>query len=568
MSIVASATERAKSEEPLSLTIQSLPDIPPLTVEVARAAFPDGNRYMKMRDELGVFYADEDFSACYAVRGQPGIAPWRLSLVLLFQFVEGLSDEQAVQAVASRIDWKYALSLDLKETGFDGSVLSEFRSRLLEHEREGLLLDRMLERFQEAGYLKARGSQRTDSTHVLAAVRAVNRLVLVGETLRAALNEVATEAGEWLKPQIQPGWLERYERRFDDYRLPKGQEERQALAAEIGADGRHLLQAIFTAEYASTLSALPSVRILHRIWWQQYQAVEGGQAMRWRSEKELPPSAQRLHSPYDTDARYGSKRTTAWLGYKAHLTETCDEDTPHVIIHVLTTPATTPDFDAPPQIYADLAEKNLLPAEHLLDAGYVDAGLLVESQAQHQVTVIGPVAQDHCWQALTPDAFPLARFVIDWQAQQVTCPQGHPSQKWSQTHDKHDNPIINIRFSPTACAACHVRQQCTRAEEGPRHLTLRPQPQHEALQALRSFQTTPEFKALYDDRSGIEGTISQAVRCNELRRSRYLGLPKTHLHHLLSAAALNLCRVIAWLSGHLPALTRTSSFARLALAGT
>jgi len=551
----------------MSLSLQTLPEIPVLTVEVARAAFPEGNRYMKMRDELGVFYQDEDYRACYAIRGQPGIAPWRLSLLLLFQFVEGLSDEQTVQAVASRIDWKYALSLDLKASGFDASVLSEFRSRIIAHECEALLLDRMLERFQQAGYLKARGSQRTDSTHVLAAVRAVNRMVLVGETMRAALNELATEAGDWLKPQIQAGWLERYERRFDDYRLPKGAEERRALAEEIGVDGRHLLQSIFQADCARALLALPAVRILHQTWLQQYHAVEEGQAMRWRDEKDLPPSAQRLHSPYDTDARYGSKRTTNWLGYKAHLTETCDEQHPHLITHVLTTPATTPDFDAPAQIYAALTQKQLLPAEHLLDAGYVDGGLLVESQTQHQVTVIGPVAQDHCWQALIPDALPLARFVIDWQAKRVTCPQGHPSQKWSQTHDKHDNPIINIRFSPTACAACPVRQQCTHSQNGPRHLTLRPQPQHEALQAMRSFQTTAEFKSRYDARAGIEGTISQAVRCNELRRSRYIGLPKTHLQHILSAAALNLCRVVDWLTGHLRSPTRTSAFARLALAG-
>jgi transposase len=136
----------------------------------------------------------------------------------------------------------------------------------------------------------------------------------------------------------------------------------------------------------------------------------------------------------------------------------------------------------------------------------IHPGLLVESQTHHQVTVIGPVAQDHCWQTLTPDAFPLSRFVIDWQTKRVTCPQGHPSQKWSQTHDKHDNPIINIRFSPTACAACPVRQQCTHSQEAPRHLTLRPQPQHEALQTMRSFQTTPQFKSRYDI---LHITISQ-----------------------------------------------------------
>lgn len=550
----------------MSLQIEVIPAVPEETALVARAAFPKGNRYLKMRDELGVFYEDEDFAGCFSTRGQPGEAPWRLALILVMQFVEGLSDEQAAQAVAGRIDWKYALSLELTDAGFDASVLSEFRDRLLAGQAEAQLLDRMLVRFGEAGYVKARGRQRTDSTHVLAAVRAINRLVCVGESLRLALNTLATVAPAWLKPHLSKTWVERYERRFDEYRLPKESKERQALAEQIGADGYALLQALFAAPQAADLCALPAIRIFHQVWLQQYQPGEQATDAHWRQETEIPPSAKRIHSPYDAEARYGAKRNTSWLGYKVHFTESCDEETPHLITQVLTTPATTPDFDAPPLIYADLAQKQLLPAEHLLDAGYVDAGLLVASQTDHQVRVIGPVPPDHSWQAQTPDALPLARFAIDWDAKRVTCPQGHLSQKWSQTHDHHHNPIINIRFAETHCITCPLRQQCTRSPTGPRHLTLRPQAQHDALQALRSFQTTPTFQALYADRAGIEGTLSLAVRVHDLRRSRYLGQAKTHLHHLLSAAALNLCRTIDWLNQRVRATTRTASFVRLALA--
>lgn len=550
----------------MSLQVQALPDVPTMTAEIARAAFPQGNRYLQMRDELGVIYSDLDFASCFATRGQPGETPWRLALILVFQYVEGLSDEQAVQAMAGRLDWKYALSLELTATGFDASVLSEFRNRLIENKAEAQLLDRMLVRFGEAGYVKARGRQRTDSTHVLAAVRAVNRLVCVGETLRQVLNTLATVAPAWLKPHLDRTWVERYERRFDEYRLPKEAKERQAVAEQIGADGYTLLQALFAAPQSAELCALPAVRIFHQVWLQQYRLGEEPTTAHWRGEQEIPPSAQRIHSPYDAEARYSTKRNLGWLGYKVHLTESCDDETPHLITQVLTTPATTPDFDAPPLIYADLAAKQLLPDEHLLDAGYVDAGLLVSSQTDHQVTVIGPVAPDHCWQALTPDALPLARFTIDWDAKRVTCPQGYLSQKWSQTHDHHDNPIINIRFAPTHCVACPLRQQCTRSPTGPRHLTLRPQAQHEALQARRTFQTTPAFQERYDDRAGIEGTLSQSVRSHELRRSRYLGLAKTHLHHLLSAVSLNLCRAVDWLNDRVRATTRTPAFVRLALA--
>lgn len=137
---------------------------------------------MKMRDELGTFYEDEDFKGLFPQRGQPGESPWRLALVMVMQYAEGMSDRQAAEAVRARIDWKYALGLELDDPGFDHSVLSEFRDRLLKESAQEMLLDKMLARFQAKGYLKARGQQRTDSTHVLAAVRQLNRLELVGET--------------------------------------------------------------------------------------------------------------------------------------------------------------------------------------------------------------------------------------------------------------------------------------------------------------------------------------------------------------------------------------------------
>lgn len=178
----------------MSLQPQLIPPVPQQTVEVAKRAFRRGNRYMIMRDQLGEFYQDTDFAHLFAVRGRPGEAPWQLALVLVFQFAEGLSDEQAAEAVRSRIDWKYALSLELEDSGFDASVLSEFRSRLVAGQAETLLLDKMLEHFKAAGYIKLRGRQRTDSTHVLAAVRELNRLVFVGESLRHALNVLAVSA--------------------------------------------------------------------------------------------------------------------------------------------------------------------------------------------------------------------------------------------------------------------------------------------------------------------------------------------------------------------------------------
>jgi transposase len=170
----------------MSLKPQTIPPVPDNTATVARAAFPKGNAVLRLRDQLGTIYQDELFAALYPERGQPAAAPWRLALVSVLQFLEDLPDRQAADAVRGRIDWKYALSLDLTDPGFDYSVLSEFRGRLVEGEQETLLLDTLLVRLKEAGLMKSGGRQRTDSTHVLAAIRGLNRLETIGETLRAA----------------------------------------------------------------------------------------------------------------------------------------------------------------------------------------------------------------------------------------------------------------------------------------------------------------------------------------------------------------------------------------------
>jgi transposase len=288
--------------------------------------------------------------------------------------------------------------------------------------------------------------------------------------------------------------------------------------------------------------------------------------MRWRAVADRPPAAKTINTPYDVDARYSVKRTTTWTGYKVHLTETCDEETPHLITQVHTSPATTPDGHILPAIHAALAEKELLPDEHLVYAGYVDSEVVVTSQTEHQVQVVGPVSVDNSWQAREGIGFTVACFSIDWEARRVRCPRGTGSLKWSETHDQHGQPVINIRFDAVACAACPDRAQCTRSARGAREMTLRPRAQHEALQAARQDQQTPEFKARYEDRAGIEGTLSQGLRVADLRRSRYLGLAKTHLHHVLVAAAINLRRIGDWFADHPRAKTRTAPFVLLARA--
>jgi transposase len=540
----------------MSLRPEPFEAVPVETARVAQAAFPRGNVYMRMRDELGRLYTDEEFAALFAVRGQPAEAPWRLALVSIMQFLEGLSDRQAADAVRSRIDWKYALGLALDD--FDASVLSEFRTRLVSGQAEAQLLEKLLTVFKAKGWLKARGRQRTDATHVLAAVRTLSFLVTVGETLRFALNQLAEAAPEWLGPHLQSEWRDRYGHRLEESRLPKANAERQALAETIGRDGVQLLAALATAPEA--VRQHPAVAVLHQVWAQQFEISPEG--VRWRRVEEMPPAAELINSPYDDETRVGKKRETVWSGTKVHLTEVCDDDQPHLITHVLTTPATTNDCLVPGQIHADLARQDLLPAEHLLDAGYVEGQLIATGRDTYGLDIIGPAPSSPSWQAKAQNGFDVSCFSIDWERKRVTCPAGQTNVKWSETHDWHDKPVIQIRFPEPACRACPQHSQCTKSA-GSRYLTLRPRASHEALQAARQRQKTPEFKARYARRAGIEGTFTQAERLCGLRRSRYIGLAKTHLQHVFTALALNLRRLFAWLDGVPLAKTRVAPFVRL-----
>jgi transposase len=521
--------------------------VPAGTAQVARAAFPKGCLAMRIRDALGELFEDVEFAGLFAVRGRPAVSPARLALVLVLQFAEGLSDRQAADAVRGRIDWKYALGLELTDTGFDASVLSEFRARLVTGAAAEQLLHRMLDRLRERGLLVRGGRQRTDATHVLAAVRELNRLELVTETLRAALEALATAAPRWLQEVVPDQWYERYGQRARDWRLPKAEAARAALAVTVGTDGFALLEAVYAAEAPGWLRQVPAVQTLRLLWIQQYYRDRNG--LRWRGKGELPPGALAIGSPYDTQARYGIKRGMGWRGYKAHFTETCEPDRPHLIVHVATTVAATADVDTVAARHTDLASADLLPDEHLVDAGYVSVDHILAARADHNVDLIGPLPPDSGWQARGEGGFDLSRFRIDWDRKQVTCPNGKTSRNWHDSRSRQGLPIVQVSFRGPDCTPCPDRARCTRSPTSARGLTFRPRVQYEAQRLLRAEQATDAWQERYGHRSGVEGTIAQASRRGDLHHARYRGLAKTHLQHVLTALALNLVRFDAWLTG-------------------
>jgi transposase len=534
--------------------------LPEDTARVARAAFPKGNAYLRVSDALGPIYSTPQFADLFPTEGQPAVAPAQLALATIFQFAEGLADRQAADAVRGRIDWKYALCLPLEDQGFDASVLSEFRARLRAGAAETPHFDTLLGVLREQGLVNARGRQRTDSTHVLAAIQVLNRLELVGEALRQALNSLATVAPDWLQSWVPAGWFDRYVHRFSEYRLPDGLAARTTLAEQIGADGRRLLAAVYAADAPAWLREVPAMETLRRAWVQQFHA---GEPLRWRDAKDLPPAAVLISTPYDPEARFSRKRSTSWTGYQVHLTETCDDDQPHLLTDVMTTPATTADNTTTATIQAQLAKRDLLPRTHFVDTGYVTADHLVTSETAHGCTLFGPIHEDYSWQARAKTGFAQADFALDWAAGQATCPQGKTSLDWKPTKDTAGHAVVRIRFAPADCDRCPVRSQCV-ASTRARMLLIRPQPHYDALNAARQRQHTPEFKTLYRCRAGIEGTVSQGVSLGDLRRTRYIGEAKTRLLHLLIGAALNFVRAAAWLAERPRAPTRISAFARLA----
>jgi transposase len=558
-----------------------------------------------IRDRLGEWLKDEDFAAAFGVRGRPGWSPSRLALVTVLQRAENLTDRNAADAVRARIDWKYLLGLPLDDPGFDHTVLSEFRDRVAQAGLEQVVLDALLGRLVSERLIKAGGKQRTDSTHVVAAVAALNRLELAGESVRAALEALAAAHPAWLEQRVCAGdFTRRYGTPVTSWRPPSSQARRDELAVAYARDGYALLGAVYGKTAPGWLRELPAVDVLRRVLLQNYTRTitTGGREVIRRREKEpegdgLPPGHARIASPYDTDARWAAKRDIFWLGYKLHITETCDDPPPctcrpaaatdpcgagsaaaggrehardcanlvfpNLITHVATTDATVTDNQMTGVIHDDLAERNLAPGQQYLDSGYLSAEAVVRAARSHGIALIGPLLADTSAQARA-GGYTQQAFTIDWDRNQATCPEGAVSSTWAPMRTRDGKDAISVRFAAATCRACPARDKCTTAVRTGRQLFLRPREIHQALAAARAAEGGISFQAGYARRAGIEGTMHQAAS-HGARRARYRGLPKTRLDHLYMACALNLLRLQAYWTSTPLDRRRTSHLARLEL---
>jgi transposase len=545
-----------------------------------------------IRDRLGEWLHDEDFAAAFGIRGRPGWSPSRLALVTVLQRAENLPDRQAAEAARTRIDWQYLLGLPIDDPGFDHTVLAEFRTRVADAGLEQVTLDALLERLVSERLVKAGGKQRTDSTHVIAAVAALNRLELAGESVRAALEALAAAHPAWLEQRVcVPDFARRYGTPMTSWRPPASQARRDELAIAYARDGYALLEAVGDSAAPAWLREIPAVDVLRRVLLQNYTRTitEDGREVIRRREKEpdgdgLPPGHIRIASPYDTDARWGVKREEFWLGYKLHITETCDDPPactcrdhdeaghqrgcarlthPNLITHVATTDATVTDNQMTSVIDDDLAGRNLAPGRQYLDSGYLSAEIVVTAARDHGIALIGPLLADTSAQARAGTGYARADFTTDYDTSTVICPQGKTSASWTPCAQRGKDAIV-VTFSSGDCGPCPARSLCTTSGKNRRQLTVLPRELAQAQAAARTAETTIPFQADYARRAGVEGTMHQAAG-HGARRARYRGLPKTRLDHLYMACALNLLRLEAYWTGTPLDRRRTSHLARLEL---
>lgn len=414
----------------------------------------------------------------------------------------------------SRIDWKYLLGLALQGPGVAGSVLAEMGSRIVAGGRAERLLDELLRQCKKRHWIKAGSQQRTDSTQVLAASRVLNRLEMVGGILRQALELLSQGIPTWRQAQLSKGWQRRYGRCLEQYRRP-GQK-----AEPSGADGLWLLNRLDQEKMlTSTLSgaARAALAVLRQVWLQQYQVEDD--VVRWRPAGQLPPASLLIEFSYDAEARFGQKRELTWMGYRVHLSESCEETEPHLLTQVKTTIAPTADRRMTDEIQAALVAKGFTPASHLLDAGDVDAATWVKSQSEYGIQIVGQVKRDTSPQAQAE--FAAADFTPDWNKQQARCPQGHTRRLWRQgpaVGGVETVPgTLTVRFAKTDCDPCPQRTLCTSARQG-RSLPIRPKPNRPLVWPKlpqNSKQPTTCAPALKAQSRKPSGALTSALRVIE-----------------------------------------------------
>lgn len=507
-------------------------EIPEDTRQIGQRLFRESNVYRQIGERLGeLFPGDEEFAQMYDPEGRGAEPPLLMAMVTVFQMLERVPDRMAAELVVSRMDWKYALHLPLGYAGFHFTDLLAFRNRLIEHGQERLLFDNFLTKLQDLGLIKRRGKIRTDSTHVLGVVERLGRMELVCESVRVAVLAVQESDPAWSEKQLPGAFLESYASRQDEYGLSEAQVQAKLMRA--GKDGFWLLH-MLEQNGSEQLQRLAEVEILRQVLAQQFP-----------DGPDSPPPSQRpagkqvIESPHEPEARFGKKRDMKWKGYKAQVTETCDDQLPHVIVDLEPDGAADHDSQALPAIQQRMAERGIRPVEQYVDQGYISGEHIFNSQ-QAGITLMGKALADTHPQR----PFHQEHFHIDEAAQQAICPAGQASISWKATQQANwPASRVVIRFSGTVCRDCEFFNRCT---VNPKGRSLELHPFREVLAQRRMEAQQEDFRQKLHIRAGIEATISELTRQYGLRYCRYRGKVKLGLQAYFTAIAANLKRLARW----------------------
>jgi transposase len=529
----------------MCLKIRSPWPMPEETGRIGAMLLDEKSPYRLIGDKVFVKLSEEEYADLYSTEGRPGISPAILAFVTVFQFMEKLPDRQAAELLRMRLDWKYALHLPLEYGGFDFSVLSEFRDRLIAGKAEGRVFERLVEQIRAMGLIKARGKQRTDSIAMLTKVRRLSRLELVVETLRLAVGAAVKMEPEWSQKILPPIWEDKYGERFVMQRY--SEKEWKEYETNIGNDGQWFIKRLGEGDAPAELKDLADVEILKTVWAQQFRE-EAGQ-MVYQDLKKYDGRTQ-IQTPHDPEARYSKKRHSEWVGDKVQVTETEDAGYPHIITDIVGTGSNQTDYEELPAIQERLEKRKCKPSEHYVDAGYLSGPNLANSREQN-IDLIGPLPPVVTPQDRIPNGLTQAYFQVDPVGQIVTCPQGHAVANPTPTGN-----TLSFHFPKNVCASCVLRPRCCTGKGG---RTIGISSHYEMVQAARSRQKTETFKKDYHKhRSGVEGSLSALVRGNGMRVGRYTGQRKRNLQAVFTGCAANLKHTAHWLVGERPQVRQKS----------
>lgn len=509
--------------------------IPESIRQAGEVLLPQNHPCRFLGEHIQEFLTEDDFATLYSTAGRPGVSPIVLAIVTILQFMEKLPDRRAAEQVVMRIDWKYALHLELLYLGFHYSDLCNFRKRLEENNAIMGVFDKLIAYLVDMKWIEKRGKQRTDSTHILANVKRLSVFELRRESLRLALKELFQTNPEWVKTHLSEAFAEAYAFSLNTYHM--SETKLKEAEKQVEQDLKHFIETVET-QGKPEFKELIRVRMAQKVAKQSPKCIDPSEFPDWKDEVAFPEGE--IRSPHNPEARYSKKRDLVWVGEKAQITETVTEDGKNFITDVLVTPANVSDIGVLETIQDRVQAHGIEISEQYVDKGYMSADKILTS-AEKGIDLRGEV-QDSA--SCKDDGVQLKDFQVDIAGRKAICPMGKESVRWSEPTGTKG---VKYRASfGKQCQLCPLFGKCTERPSG-RNIDI--SANHDTLQQRRREQKTEEFKQEMKQRAGIESTISEAVRGHGLRKSRYRGTAKMQLQAAFTGVAINVKRLAKWMEG-------------------